>query len=271
MTEKEEKKLERNKKWWRDRAASTQDNLTKKNVKETNKQLIKYYQKSMDSVISSFEATLDKLIATMEDDKDITPADLYKLDKYWEMQGQLKNELQKLGDKQAELLSKRFTEQYLDIYKAMALPSKSFFNTIDTNGAQQMINQIWCADGSTWDQRIWKNMDKLQDALNAGLIECVVTGKKSSELKKKLIKEFDVAYNRADTIVRTEMAHIQTQAAQQRYKDYGIQRVEVWVDEDERTCPICAKHEGETYNINEQMPIPFHPRCRCCMIPVIED
>ena len=270
MTEKEEKKLERNKKWWRERAASTQDNLTKKNVKETNKQLIKYYQQSMNSVISSFEATLDKLIATMEDDRDITPADLYKLDRYWEMQGQLKKELQKLGDKQAELLSKRFTEQYLDIYKAMALQGESFFNVVDAEMAQQMINQIWCADGNTWSQRVWTNMDKLQDALNNGLIECVVTGKKSSELKQKLIKEFGVAYHRADSLVRTEMAHIQTQAAQQRYKEYGVKRVEVLVDVDDRTCPICAKHEGEIISVHEQMPVPFHPRCRCCIVPVIE-
>jgi hypothetical protein len=46
--------------------------------------------------------------------------------------------------------------------------------------------------------------------------------------------------------------------------------MEVWVDEDERTCPICAKHEGERVNVNENMPVPFHPNCRCCMVPVIE-
>ena len=46
--------------------------------------------------------------------------------------------------------------------------------------------------------------------------------------------------------------------------------MEVWVDEDERTCPICAKHEGERYLVTDTMPIPFHPRCRCCMIPVIK-
>jgi len=79
-----------------------------------------------------------------------------------------------------------------------------------------------------------------------------------------------VSFNRADALVRTEMAHIQTQAAQQRYKDYGIKQVEVFVDEDEKTCEVCAAEEGKRYNINDVMPVPFHPRCRCCMVPVID-
>lgn len=84
------------------------------------------------------------------------------------------------------------------------------------------------------------------------------------------MNDFDVSYRRADTVVKTEMAHIQTQAAQQRYKDYGITEVEVLVDADERTCDVCGKLEGERYPINGKMPVPAHPRCRCCIIPVVD-
>ena len=132
-----------------------------------------------------------------------------------------------------------------------------------------MINAIWCADGKTWSSRIWGNTEKLQQALNDSLIECVATGKKPSQLKKILQEQFNVSYNRADSLVRTEMAHIQVQASATRYKDYGIEQVEVFVDEDEKTCPICAKHEGERYFITQKMPVPFHPRCRCAVIPVV--
>ena len=256
--------------YWAERQAKTQDKLTSKSVKETEEQLQKYYMRSMERVISDFEATYDKLLATIEAGREPTPADLYKLDKYWQIQGQLRDELQKLGNKQAALMSNKFMEQYINIYEAIALQGEAAFNTVSKETAQQMINQIWCADGKSWSQRIWDNTDKLQQALNDNLIDCVVTGKKTTELKKKLMEQFNVSFSRADSLVRTEMAHIQTQAAQQRYKDYGIKEVEVWVDEDERTCPICAKHEGERYPVNARMPVPFHPRCRCCMIPVIE-
>lgn len=255
--------------YWAERAAKTQERLTSKSIKETQEQLKKYYAKSMKRVIKDFEDVYNKIQAQVEDKKDITPALLYRLDSYWEMQGSLKNELQKLGDEQAALLSKKFMEQFSDVYSSLALKGDAAFNTISKEAAEQMINQVWCADGKSWSSRIWNNTDKLQQALNDNLIECVVTGKKTTELKKQLQEQFNVGYNRADSLVRTEMAHIQTQAAQKRYQDYGIEMVEVWVDEDERTCPICAKHEGEKYPVNSRMPVPFHPRCRCCMIPVI--
>lgn len=257
--------------YWQDRMAQSQQKLTTKSIAQTEKQLINYYTKSMKSVIDEFENTYLKLLATVEAGVDPTPADLYKLSKYWELQGQLKNELQRLGDKQAALLSKQFEKQYIDIYNSIALPdTDGYFHTIDRQTARQMINNIWCADGKSWSNRIWTNTDKLQQALNDNLIECVVTGKKPTELKKLLQEEFKVSFNRADSIVRTEMAHIQTQAAQQRYKDSGITEVEVWADYDERRCDICGALHETRHNINGAMPIPAHPRCRCVVIPVVE-
>lgn len=257
-------------KYWAQRVANSQNKLTNKNIKDTEKQLIKYYLRTMESVISSFEATYEKLLNTVEQGRMPTPADLYKMDKYWQLQAQLRRELQRLGEKQAVLLSKNFEAQFFDIYNSFAIKGVEAYSTLDTAAAPQMIDSIWCADGKSWSQRIWTNTDKLQQALNDSLIECVASGKKTTQLKNLLQSQFGVSYNRADALVRTEMAHIQTQAAAQRYKDYGIKEVEVFVDEDERTCPICAKHEGERHKVNEVMPVPFHPRCRCCVVPVIE-
>lgn len=256
--------------YWAERQAKAQTNLTNKGVAATEKQLKKYYSSSMKKVLGQFEKTYDKLLSSVSEGKQPTPADLYKLDKYWQMQGQLKNELQKLGDKQASLLSKQFEKQFKNNYDSIALKDSGYFGTIDNSTVQQMINQIWCADGKSWSQRIWTNTDKLQQTLNDNLIDCVLTGKKTSELKKTLQNDFQASYTRADTIVRTEMAHIQTQAAQQRYKDLGIQEVEIWADEDERRCDMCGKLHEKRYKVNEQVPIPAHPRCRCCVIPVVD-
>lgn len=54
---------------------------------------------------------------------------------------------------------------------------------------------------------------KHSDTLNEHLIHCVATGKTPGELKKLLQEDFGVSYGRADSLVRTELAHIQTQAA----------------------------------------------------------
>ena len=259
--------------YWQLRMLTTQNKLTKKTIKETEEQLIKYYGRSMKKIINQFEETYNNVILNIEDGKEPTPADLYKLDKYWQMQGQLQQELQKLGEKQISLLGKIFTEQYLAIYNSIQinnLKENISFVEIDRATAEQMINSIWCADGKSWSQRIWTNTERLQEALNAGLIECLITGKKTSELKNILQEQFNVGYNRADALVRTELAHIQTESAKKRYQDYGIQQVEIWADADERRCEVCGKLHKKRYPINAAVPIPAHPRCRCCIVPVVE-
>lgn len=256
--------------YWEDRFTRIQARLTNKNTKQIEKQLRKYYGKSMERVISDFEATYDKLLAAQEDGKEPTPADLYKLDKYWKMQGQLRQEMKKLGDKQASVMSRVFEIQFFDIYYSIALEGKEAFNTISTDGARQLINSIWCADGKTYSQRVWDNVDLLIQTLNEGLLECVITGKKTTDLKRILRERFGVSYSRADNIVRTEMSHIQNSAAKQRYEDYGIKEMEVWADKDERLCEICGKLHKKRYPIGAQVPVPVHPRCRCQVLPVVE-
>lgn len=263
--------------YWAERVAKSQNKLTSKGIRATEKQMRLYYGRTMEKVIGQFESTYNKLLSTMEEGKTPTPADLYKLDKYWQMQAQLRIELQELGDKQYVLLSKEFEKQFFSIYNSFAIPGKDAFTTISTEAAQQMLMQIWCADGKAWSQRIWDNMDRLQETLNQGLIDCVVSGKKTTELKKQLQERFGVSYSRANTLVRTEMAHIQTQAAKQRYEDYGLKEYEILGNDDD-TCGNhsvdCHKMDGKKFLCSEmaigQNAPPFHPNCRCCIVPVVD-
>lgn len=256
--------------YWVKRNLSAQEKLTFKNERVIRKQLARYYEKSLNTLIGQFEKTYEKVKLNSSEGREITPADLYKLDAYWQLQAQLRQELQSMGEKQAAAISKVFELHFFDVYYSIAIPGAEEFSTIDKSAALQMINQIWCADGKSWSQRIWDNTNKLQQALNDNLISSVIAGKKTTELKQLLQDEFNVSYNRADTLVRTELAHIQTQAAQQRYKDYGIKEVEVWASKDERRCPVCGDLHQKRYPIGGSMPIPAHPRCRCTVIPVVE-
>ena len=256
--------------YWQDRMAASLTKVSSKRIKEIEKQLKKYYAHTMNSVINDFESTYDKLMASAAEGKEVTLADLYKMDRYWQMQGQVKRALQELGDKKISLFSKIFEINFFDVYYSINIEGATAFTTIDKSAAQHIINQIWCADGKSWSQRIWEDTTKLQEVLNEKLVDCILTGKKPTELKKQLQEQFGVSYRRADTVVRTEIAHIQTQAAQQRYKDYGIEEVEIWADEDERRCDVCGKLHRTKYKVGAFIPIPAHPNCRCCIVPVIK-
>lgn len=256
--------------YWADRIAKAQDEISKKSIAQIEKQLTKYYGNSMKRVIKDFEDTYNKILAQSAEGKEITPALLYRLDSYWKLQGQLKGELQKLGNRQISALSTAFELNFFEVYYALNIEGATAFSTIDRAGALQLINHIWAADGRSWSQRVWDNLEKLAATLNDELIHCVATGKKTTELKNILQERFNVSYSQADALVRTEIAHVQTQAAKQRYEDYGIQKVQIWADEDERRCEVCGKLHKKIYLTGQQVPIPAHPRCRCCIIPVVE-
>ena len=263
--------------YWLDRIQKNQEKISDKTVKQIQKQLQKYYIRASKRVIEDFEATYYKLLATIEDGKEPTPADLYKLEKYWELQGQIKKELQDLGDKEIKLLSAAFETNFFEVYYSLDLPNVKAFKTLDKKAAAQLINEIWCADGKNWSQRIWDNTERLAETLNEELIHIVATGKKPTQLKNKLQERFGVSYSRANTLVRTEVAHIQTQAAKQRYQDYGLEKYEILGNEDD-SCGNhsidCHKMHGKVFYYNEMVPgknaPPFHPNCKCAIIPVVE-
>ena len=256
--------------YWQDRMAKAQNKLSDKNLKQIQKQLKKYYGKAAERVIRDFESTYDKLLVTVGEGKQPTPADLYKLNKYWEAQAQLRGQLNKLGERTISTLTKVFEINFFDIYYSINIDGREAFNTIDSKIVHQLINQIWVADGKSFSRRVWDDVDKLVDTLNDELLHCVITGKKTTELVKLLQERFGVSYNNADTIARTEIAHIQTEAAKKRYEDYGIKQVQIWASPDDRRCKVCGKLHKTKYLTNEQVPIPAHPRCRCCIIPVVE-
>lgn len=263
------------KNYWAKRQERIQTAIADKTIEETEKQLKKYYAQAMKSIISDFERVYDKIQLAVEDGREPTPADSYKLSQYWQMQGQLRKELQKLGDKENALLSKKFEEEWNDIYKATALPSDKAFSTISKQGAKQMINSVWLADGKTFSQRVWGNIDKLTETLNEKLIECVVSGKKPTELKRMLMERFNVSYSQANTLVRTETANIQTEAAAQRYKDYGIEKYEFLGRKEHDIGCKCKELNGKVFLLSEKKAgvnaPPMHPNCRCCIIPVVDN
>lgn len=256
--------------YWSRRNIEAQRKVSELNIQEVEQKLIKYYTKAQKEIIGQFVETYNKVLLSITDGRTPTAADLYKLDTYWQGQTQLREMLKALGNKEAELLSAMFIKQYQDIYESIAIPGAEAFNTLDLTMAAQVIESIWAADGKAWSERIWDNTALLAQTLEDELIHCVIAGKKTTELKQILQERFDVSYRRADMLVRTEMAHITTTAAQKRYEDAGITEVEIWADKDERRCEHCGKLHQKRFPIGGKLPIPAHPNCRCNVLPVVE-
>ena len=256
--------------YWEERQAATQAALTKKSIEQVEDKVAMYYNKAQYNIIGQFRETYNRVLLSIAEGREPTPADLYKLDTYWKMQADVARELEKLGKVQAGILNRAFVMQYQQIYDSLAVQGEAHYTQLDTKAIESMINSIWCADGKSWSERIWENTERLHQSLNDNLLDCLLTGKNPDFLKGMLMDSFNVSYNRADMLVRTEMAHIQIKAAQDRYLDSGVEFVQVWADKDERQCKVCGNLHTNVYRVGEKLPIPAHPNCRCSILPVVD-
>jgi SPP1 gp7 family putative phage head morphogenesis protein len=111
----------------------------------------------------------------------------------------------------------------------------------------------------------------LQSTLEQGLLDTITRGVGPDELTKTIMKEFNKEFGVANTLVRTELTHVYVQAAAERYQDAGCEYYEV----------LSAQSDDECFDMNgtiirfsemvegENCP-PFHPNCRCTILPVIK-
>lgn len=267
--------------YWIERTQKSHEKIARKTEKDIQKELRTYYRMVINKVLDDFEATYDKILAAKNKGEDPTPADLYKLDKYWQMKTQLKEELQKLGDKQIVVLTNAFENQWEETYESTMLPSDKIFHTVVADSAMAMIGTAWAPDNKTFSARVWKNLERLAETLDENLVHCVVTGKSTKELRDLLKQRFAVSYSTANRLIRTEIAHIQTQAAAEKYKDYGILYYKFFADTDDRTCrenhsgKSCHELDGKIFKYTEMKAgvnaPPMHPNCRCVIVPVVDD
>lgn len=267
--------------YWAERQERALNRITNKTEKEINTQLDKYYLSLMRQVIKDFEDTYNKLIATIGSGNPVTVADLFRLDRYWQLQSKLKVLCEELGNEEVELLSKKFEEQWEAVYQEAALPSDEAFIIPSESNAKQMINSVWCADGKTWSQRVWSNTTQLMETLNEQLVHVVATGRSTKDLRIALQNRFNVSRNQANMLIRTEVNHIQTASAAKRYEDAGLKQYMV-LGREEGKCQgkkshgiDCHDMDGKVFDytdmrVGRNAP-PFHPNCRCRIKPVFDD
>ena len=137
---------------------------------------------------------------------------------------------------------------YQDVQKYID-KTYDFHAGINVEAEQRALKGIWCSDGRRFSERIWRDTGALAERLKQGLFDAVTAGRNTQQLTKDLIKEFDVTFNSADRIVRTELAHIQTQACLDRYTANGVEKYMFKCTQDEKTCPICRALDGKVYSI----------------------
>lgn len=132
----------------------------------------------------------------------------------------------------------------------------------------RLLNRDWVGDGKNWSYRVWGNKISLIDALNTTVKKGIREGWSVETMVNALAKKLgDVSRARLVALARTEAMHFINEAQRLTYLEAGVQHVEIMVAEDERTCEECVNREGEILPIGSPGLPPYHPRCRCTIVP----
>lgn len=284
MEKNELKRLQKkNRAYWRRREMRQRAELYNKTVEDLDRELGKQYQRVSKDLKREFLRTIEEI---RNKDGTIEPSDLYKADRYYKLMNQCNEELSKLALEQQKVLDSKLGAVYEEqsaIEREVLGERFGLYATVDTNAAKSVVERVWCSDGQDLSDRIWKNKDLLMTKLEESLFDFVSRGQPTAQLVSDLIAEqigptaaelgnvldetFREAYNNARRLVRTETAHVQNTATQDRYRDAGFTKYRIITEPD--CCEVCADLAEQVFDI-DNLVIPAHPNCRCAMAAITE-
>ena len=141
----------------------------------------------------------------------------------------------------------------------------------DLQGMLRAMDTAW--SGRNYSARIWRNTDHLAQMLEDEIEAAFLSGKSVRRMANVIMDRFGVGYRAAECLMRTETSYVQNQTAAKSYEDAGCTEYEILTASDRRTCSRCAAQNGKRYpftamQAGENAP-PFHPNCRCTILPVV--
>ncbi|WP_026565881.1 minor capsid protein, partial [Bacillus sp. UNC41MFS5] len=144
------------------------------------------------------------------------------------------------------------------------------FTKVNKDAITKAITYAW--SGDMFSSRIWKNKDRLIDALKQELTVGLVQGRSTQEMSRNLRDKMGTSYFNANRIIRTEANYVMNEGTAQGYKASGfVKKYEFLATLDDRTSKKCGSLDGKVYNLEDkQVGVncpPLHPFCRSSIMP----
>lgn len=194
------------------------------------------------------------------------------------LQTQIELRMMELFSSQRDVLRDHLQERYTDTYYrtvyavSQQADVASTFARIDPQTVEKILAVPWL--GSEFSSRIWADKDKLLRELTQTLSRGLVRGDSLDRMTKEFAKRMSVSESRAAVLIHTESAHMAAEAAEQGYRETGVQSYRFEAALDLKTCAVCGALDQREFPLAEHETginyPPLHPRCRCTTVPVTE-
>ena len=184
----------------------------------------------------------------------------------------LESLLDEMATNEEQVLKEGLTELYEETQKLEAASLGVSFQTVNDNLIREVLQTNW--SGLTFSARIWDNRKKLASKVKETLNKGLIRGDSLQTMAQNLADVMNKDFNRAMVLVHTETCWVQSEASKRQYEEEGVEQYEFMAFLDNRTTEECRHLDGKTFKTKDGVPgvnmPPMHPRCRSCIIPVVE-
>ena len=184
----------------------------------------------------------------------------------------LESLLDKMATNEEQMLKEGLTELYEETQKLEATALEVSFQTVNDNLIREVLQTNW--SGLTFSERIWDNRKKLASKVKETLNKGLIRGDSLQTMASSLADVMNKDFNRAMVLVHTETCWVQSEASKRQYEDVGVEEYEFAAFLDNRTTEECKSLDGKIFKTKEGVPgvnmPPIHPRCRSCIMPVVD-
>lgn len=193
-----------------------------------------------------------------------------------------RHQIEVLYSKEYGNVNRLVTDTYKDSYYHTAFETQKgvglgfLFGILLPNTINKIINKPWTTDGITFGNRIWnKHRPRLISELNKGMKQTLINGVSPENLINKITKNFNTSKEEAKLLVKSELAFFSSLSQRDCFNSLGVEKYEIVSALDSRVCEKrCSPLDGKViemkyYEIGITAP-PFHPRCRCVVVPYFD-
>lgn len=223
----------------------------------------KRYKDAGKAALKRIEADLDSLLLQIQMGLEPTRTQLWKAKRYMVLRQTIEREVEEYTNSQISI-----TESVLKDVVAQTLGDVAQdFEYLDTSRIRVAIDSAW--SGKDYSQRIWSNGSALAKHLQDDILDLIVLGKNPTDIKHKIMEDFQVSFRAADRLIRTESMFLYNEASKQVYAAAGVRELRYLHKADGGKCD-CDQYDGQVFVIGTEPQLPRHPNCKCCYAPVID-
>lgn len=190
---------------------------------------------------------------------------------------QLKNTVRKLYAGQESAMSEFMSRLYADERERMTYEIQRAKGTfaplavLPEDRVQKILRRPWADDGQAFSERLWGAQNKLINVMQSDLLRGIISGQDTGTIGTSVAQRMGAARYSGVRLIQTETTRLIVESDKDTFEEMGIEQVEIVGTLDRNTCDTCGGLDGQTMKRSEALAgstaPPFHPNCRCCIVP----